>query len=185
MITSPCLDCRGTGKVQESGEVPVEVPAGVDSGMRLRLRGLGESGEPGAPAGDLYVFVEVQKHKFFERDGLDLHCQVPVTFAQAALGSEMEIPTLDGKVTVQIPKGTQHGDVHRLRGKGMPDPRGGSGRGHLMVHFAVEVPKKLTKRQEELLRELAELDKVHVSPEQKSFLERIREYFAPEENQEA
>lgn len=158
------------------------MPAGVDTGMRLRVRGQGEDGEPGDPPGDLYVLIQIEADTFFEREERDLHCRVPIGFAQAALGSEIEVPTLEGTQTLEIPRGTQTGTAFRLRGKGMPDPRS-RGRGDLHIHVYIETPKKLTKRQEELLRELAELDKVHVNPEQKSFFERIRDYFvAHEEN---
>ncbi|MBY0589325.1 molecular chaperone DnaJ [bacterium] len=175
MIADPCRDCKGRGRVQESAEVDVDVPSGVDTGMHLRVRNQGEAGEPGAPAGDLYVLVQIDPHSLFERSGSDLHCRVPISFAQAALGTEIDIPTLAGRETLQIGRGTQPGDVIRLRGKGMPDPRGGM-RGDLLLHVGIDVPKKLTKKQEELLRELAELDKSHVSPERKSWLDTVAEY---------
>jgi molecular chaperone DnaJ len=175
MIADPCRDCKGRGRVQESAEVDVDVPPGVDTGMHLRVRNQGEAGEPGAPAGDLYVLVQIDPHSLFERSGSDLHCRVPISFAQAALGTEIDIPTLAGRETLQIGRGTQPGDVIRLRGKGMPDPRGGM-RGDLLLHVGIDVPKKLTKKQEELLRELAELDKSHVSPERKSWLDTVAEY---------
>lgn len=175
MISDPCGDCGGRGRVVESGEVEVDVPAGVDSGMHLRVRGQGEAGEPGGAAGDLYVLVNVERHSLFEREGIHLHCRVPVGYAQATLGTEIDIPTLGGKEKINIPRGTQPGEVIRLRGKGMPDPRGGVG-GDLLLHINVEVPKRLSKRQEELLRELAELEHQHVSPERKSWLDTVSEY---------
>jgi molecular chaperone DnaJ len=175
MIADPCRDCKGRGRVQESAEVEVEVPAGVDTGMHLRIRGQGESGDPGAPAGDLYVLIQLDKHSLFERNGSDLHCRVPLAFAQAALGTDIDVPTLAGKETFAVPRGTQPGEVFRLRGKGMPDPRGGV-RGDLLLHVRIDVPKKLTKKQEELLRELAELDQQHVSAERKSWLDTVGEY---------
>lgn len=183
MITDPCRDCAGRGRVQESTEVTVEVPAGVDSGMHLRVRGQGEAGEPGGAPGDLYVLINIQPHKFFQREGSDLHCRLPLAFTQAALGSEVEVPTLQAKETVTIPAGTQPGETIRLRGKGMPDPRGGP-RGDLVLHVQVEVPKKLAKRQEELLRELAELEHQHVTPERKSFMKQLGEMIFGEEKKE-
>lgn len=180
LIARPCRACRGAGRVPEGAEVEVEAPPGVDSGMRLRIRGQGEAGDPGARAGDLYVLIDVEAHPLLEREGNDLHCRVPISFPQAALGAEVRVPTIDGTQTVTVPKASQTGDEIRLAGKGMPDPRGGR-RGNLYVHLFVEVPKQLTKRQEELLRELADLDEVEVNPHQKSFFDRIREYFVPDE----
>lgn len=174
-ITDPCTDCRGRGRVVETAEVDVEIPPGVDHGMHLRVREQGEAGEPGGPAGDLYVLVQITKHPIFERDGSDLHCRIPVAYTQAALGAEIDVPTLNGPDKFTLPRGTQPGEVFRLRGKGMPDPRGGS-RGDLHLHLTIDVPKKLNKRQEELLRELAELDHKHVSPERKSWLDTVSEY---------
>lgn len=176
IIAIPCEACRGAGRVMETSEVPIEAPAGIDAGMRLRIRGQGEPGDPGAPSGDLYVLIDVERHPFLEREGNDLFCQTPISYAQAALGADVQVPTLDGPQTVTVEKGTQNGDQIRLRGKGMPDPRGG-GKGSLYVRFFVEVPKKLTKRQEELLREFSEIEQKHVGAEHKSFLERIKDYF--------
>lgn len=183
MISDPCRDCAGRGRVQETNEVTVDVPAGVDSGMHLRVRGQGEAGEPGGASGDLYVLINVQAHKFFQREGNDLHCRIPLSFTQAALGSDMEIPTLEAKHTVTIPSGTQPGEIIRLRGKGMPDPQRGP-RGDLVLHVQVEVPKKLAKRQEELLRELAEIEHQHVTPERKSFMKQLGEMIFGEEQKE-
>lgn len=180
IIVSPCQDCGGSGQMIESTKIPVDVPAGVATAMRLRVRGQGEPGDPGAPAGDLYVFVEVERHHFFARDGHDLHLTIPITFTQAALGAEIEVPTLEGPEKVEIPRGSQNGHVLRMRGRGMPDPRGG-GKGSLLVKLHVEIPKHLTHRQEELLRELAEIEQANVSPEQKSFFERIKSYFVPDD----
>jgi molecular chaperone DnaJ len=183
IITTPCGACGGSGQTYENTKVPVEVPAGIATAMRLRIRGQGEPGDPGAPPGDLYVFVEVERHQFFARDGHDLHVAIPVSFTQAALGAEIEVPTLDGTEHVHLPKGSQNGHVLRLRGKGMPDPRGG-GRGNLLVKVFVEVPKQLTPRQEELLRELAEIEEANVNPEQKSLFERIKSYFVHDEHRD-
>jgi molecular chaperone DnaJ len=169
--------CRGNGAVQIERALTVEVPAGIDDGMRMCIRGEGEPGEPGAPAGDLYCFVRVRQHPLFVRQGPELHCEVPITFGQAALGGPLEVPTLEGKyATATLLRGAQAGDEIRISGKGMPSVRGGRP-GDLVVHLRVVTPTNLTKRQEELLRELAELDGKHVSPERKSFMERVKEFF--------
>ncbi|HVJ83831.1 MAG TPA: DnaJ C-terminal domain-containing protein, partial [Planctomycetia bacterium] len=183
IVKSPCESCRGEGLVGETRDVEVQLPPGLDNGMRLRVRGQGEHGPAGAPAGDLFVRIEVKADSLFERDGVDLHCRMPIGFAQAALGAHVEAPTLEGKHPLEIPRGTQSGDTVRLRHRGMPDPQGG-GRGDLFIHLFVEVPKKLGKRQEELLRELAELEKTHVDPQRKSFFERIVDYFRVDERPE-
>jgi molecular chaperone DnaJ len=157
----------------------VDVPPGVESGMLLQVRGQGEPGDPGAPRGNLKIQVIVRKHPFFERNRNDLFCQVPISFSQAALGAEIEVPTLDGPDRLHVPRGTQSGDVLRIKGRGMPDV-GGRGRGDELVEIVVETPRSLTARQEELLRELAELDHEHVSPKRKSFFEKLRDYFTEE-----
>jgi molecular chaperone DnaJ len=177
IVSTPCLECHGSGLVRVTKEISVDVPAGIDSGMRLVLRDQGEAGEPGGANGDLYVLVEVEPHPLFEREGNDLHCRVPITFPLAALGGDIEVPTLKGPQSLTLKRGTQSGDTVRLRGKGMPDPRGSGGRGDLVIHVFIETPKTLTKRQEELLREFAEIERSHVGPEQKSFLDRLRELF--------
>ncbi|MGL5096006.1 MAG: molecular chaperone DnaJ, partial [Planctomycetia bacterium] len=142
IITNPCTSCRGSGKTVETAEVPVPIPPGVDSGMRLRLSGQGEDGEPGAPRGDLYVVMEVKQHPFFERNGRDLHCRVPIPYSLAALGGDFEVPTLGGKKTVTLPKGSPHGHITKLRHEGMPDVQG-RGRGDLLIETNIEIPKKL------------------------------------------
>ena len=197
-IQTTCPACRGTGSIIREkcptchgGKVKtvhvtldVKVPAGVDNEMQLCLRGEGDPGDSGGPNGDLYIDIRVKKHPLFQRDGRHLVCEVPITFAQAALGAELEIPVLSGKHLLTIPTGTQAGEVFRLRGFGMPDPQGGS-RGDMLVHVQIEVPKKLTKKQEELLRQLAELDAKHVSPHRKSFFESVKKFFTPQEDGEA
>ena len=177
VISDPCSSCRGRGRVSAKRKLEVAVPAGVDTGNRIRLDGEGEGGDEGAPRGDLYCLIRVKPHEFFERDGRDLVCRVPITFSQAALGAEIEVPTLDGRETLTVPRGTQSGDVLTLKGRGMPDVRT-QRRGDLLVQIVVETPKKLTPRQEELFRELAEIDQENVSPQRKSFLERVRSFFA-------
>jgi molecular chaperone DnaJ len=148
--------------------------------MRVRLTGYGEPSPEGGPPGDCYCFVAVKKHKLFEREGNHLVLRMPISYSQAALGASIEVPTMAGPHELRVPAGTQSGDVFRVRGRGMPDPRGGSA-GDLHVQTYIEVPKKLSSRQDKLLRELAEVEKNEVSPHRKSFLERLREYFAPSE----
>jgi molecular chaperone DnaJ len=177
VITDPCGRCRGAGVVQIEKALTVQVPAGVDEGMSIRLNGEGEAGDPGAPPGDLYCVIKVRQHPLFVRHNQELHCEVPITFSQAALGGPLEVPTLDGKyVTAQLARGTQAGDEIRVQGKGMPHVRGGRP-GDLVVHLRVVTPRKLTKRQEELMRELGEIDGNHVPPERRSFLDRVKEFF--------
>lgn len=183
VVRDKCVDCRGTRVVSRSSKLEVKVPAGIDNGMQLCLRGEGEPGEGGGPAGDLYVDVRVKPHPLFERNGKHLTCEVPITFAQAALGTELDIPILTGKHHIAVPAGTQPGEILRLRGQGMPDVQGGP-RGDLHVQFEVEVPKKLSKKQEELLRQLAELDDKQVSAHRKSFLESVTEFFGASKPEE-
>jgi molecular chaperone DnaJ len=178
VISEPCKACRGHGAVEVERALTVSVPAGIDDGMRMCLQGEGEAGDPGAPPGDLYCLVRVRQHPLFARNGQELHCEVPITYSQAALGGTLEVPTVEGRyINASLQRGTQAGDEIRIPGKGMPHLRGGRA-GDLVVHLRVITPTNLTKRQEELLRELAELDGKHVSPERKSFLERVKEFFS-------
>ena len=176
-IETPCPECRGTGRVRQARDLDVRIPAGVDTGMRLRLDGQGDAGDNGAPPGDLFCDILVRPHPFFERQGSDLICQVPIAFGQAALGADIEVPVLAGKRTMKIRAGTQSGQVYRLRGEGMPDPHG-YGRGDVLVQVVLETPTKLTKEQRELFGKLATLEEKHVSPERKSFFEKLRDYFS-------
>lgn len=155
IIKDPCNDCHGQGRKQKTKTLNVKIPAGVDTGDRIRLANEGEAGEMGAPAGDLYVQVHVKEHHIFERDGNNLYCEVPVSFAMAALGGEVEVPTLDGRVNLKVPEETQTGRMFRMRGKGVKSVRGGAV-GDLIVKLLVETPVKLSARQKELLRELEE-----------------------------
>jgi molecular chaperone DnaJ len=175
-VTDPCPPCRGSGRVNQVAHLKVDVPPGVESGMWLQYRGQGEPGDPGAPRGNLRIQVVVKKHPFFERNRNDLVCQVPISFPQAALGAEIDVPTLDGPEHLQVPRGTQSGDILRIKGRGMPDISG-RGRGDELVEVVVETPRRLSERQEELLRELAEIDHEDVSPKRKSFFEKLRDYF--------
>jgi molecular chaperone DnaJ len=177
IITDPCPACSGHGRVVAKRTLEVDIPAGVDTGTAVRLPGEGEAGEPGGPRGDLYCVVRVREHALFQRDGANLICRVPITFSQATLGAEIEVPTLEGPVPFSLKRGVQSGDVLRLAGKGMPALKGHR-RGDLLVQVIVETPRKLTARQEELFRQLAELDDKHVSPERKGFLDKLKEFFA-------
>lgn len=156
-ITDPCPECRGIGIVQTPKKLSVKIPAGVDDGKALRLSGQGEEGSNGGPAGDLYVVPHIAPHEFFERHGTEIHCQIPISFPQAALGADIEVPSLHGPQTLTIPRGTQTGERLTLRGCGVPTLRG-EGRGNQIVHIVVKTPTQLTERQEELLRELATLE---------------------------
>lgn len=179
VIRDKCPKCSGSGREAKTVRLEVKVPAGVDNGMQLCLRGEGDPGNFGGPRGDLYCDIHVAEHPLFERRGHDLVCTVPVSFSQAALGTELDIPLLDGKHRLPIPAGTQPGEVIRLRGKGMPDPHSRR-KGDLLVQVHIEVPRKLTPRLEELLRELAGLEEKNVSAHQKSFLEKLKDYFGAE-----
>ena len=158
IIQHPCKECRGVGKTRKNRTIEVKIPPGVDAGTKLRIRGEGEAGESGGPPGDLYIFIFVEPHDFFSRDGDDVICRIPVSFPHAALGTEIEVPTLTGKNTLFIPKGTETGEVLRIKGEGIPKMRG-YGRGDQLVQVIVKTPKNLTKRQEELLREFEQIGK--------------------------
>ncbi len=156
-IPHPCVECRGRGQVRQRKTVSVKIPAGVDNGSRLRLSGEGEAGSQGGPAGDLYVFIHVKPHDFFQRRETDVICEVPISFVQAALGDEIMVPTLTGEKKLKIHRGTQPGDLYRFRGAGIPSLRNGT-RGDQIVQVAVKTPTHLTKKQEALLREFKELE---------------------------
>ncbi len=155
-IPHPCKECRGAGKVRKDKKIQIKIPPGVDMGSKLRIRGEGEPGERGGPSGDLFVFIYVEPHDFFSREGDEILCQIPISFPQAALGAEMEIPTLNGKKKISIPKGTESGEILRIKGEGFPKLKG-YGRGDQLVQVIVKTPKNLTKRQEEILREFEEV----------------------------
>lgn len=178
IIADPCTSCRGEGRVEETKTLSVKVPAGVDTGDRIRLTGEGEASPNGGPAGDLYVQMQVRPHAIFKRDGKNLHCDVPISFADAALGGELDVPTLEGRVKLKIPPETQTGKSFRLRGKGITPVRGGS-TGDLICKVTVETPVSLNKRQKELLQELqaslAGDDKQ--SPRAKSWFDGVKTFF--------
>ncbi len=178
MITDPCGSCHGHGRVEEHKTLSVKVPAGVDTGDRIRLSGEGESGTLGGPSGDLYVVVNVREHAIFQRDGKHLYCEVPISFVDAALGGELEVPTLDGRVKLKIPEGTQTGKLFRLRGKGVAPVRGG-GAGDLMCKVAVETPVNLDRRQRELLEEFRQslVGNSSNSPKANGWFEGVKRFF--------
>ena len=180
MIRDKCPDCGGEGLTMEHVERRVTIPAGVDRDVRVRLAGEGEPGANGGPPGDCYCVIEIEDHPFLTREGRDLHCEVPITFSQAALGATVEVPTLDGPKPLAIARGTQAGDVVRVKGLGMPEVRG-RGIGDLHVHVHVEVPKTLSPKAEQLLRDLAAEEQKAVSPKRSSFFSRLSEYFQPKD----
>ncbi|QYN43014.1 molecular chaperone DnaJ [Gilliamella sp. ESL0443] len=180
IVKNPCKKCHGEGRIQKTKTLSVTIPAGVDTGNRIRLSGEGEAGLNGAPAGDLYVQVQVKPHAIFERDGTNLHCEIPINIVLASLGGEVEVPTLNGKVSLTIPAETQTGKMFRLRGKGIKSLRG-STVGDLYCHVVVETPVNLTGKQKELLKELGESFKADKnskhSPKEKSFFDKVKKFF--------
>ena len=176
VITDPCAKCQGQGVVRRTQNLSVKIPAGVDTGSRLKLRGEGEAGAAGGPSGDLYVVIRVREHPLFRREDGDVICDIPLSFPQAALGADIEVPTLEGKQRMRIPPGTQSGATFRLKGKGIADLRG-YGRGDHVVHVVVETPRKLTKRQQELLEEFAKTSGQEVHPMSRGFLDKVKEMF--------
>jgi molecular chaperone DnaJ len=177
IITDPCTTCRGETRVAREFQMKVKVPAGVEDGTRIRYSGEGEAGRFGGPRGDLYVVLTVRPHDFFERDGHDLHCVVPISFPQAALGAEIQIPGLDGEVTLRVPEGTQSGKEFRIRNHGVPHLNE-SGRGDLLVEVMVQTPKKLSRTQRELVRQLAESMAVENKPASRNMLNKMKDLFS-------
>jgi molecular chaperone DnaJ len=180
VVKEPCPKCRGAAYVVRRVKREVIVPAGIDDEMRIRLAGEGDPSPDGGPSGDCYCIVHVAEHSLFQRDGQDLIVRLPIAYSQAALGATVEVPTLEGREPLEVPAGTQPGEVFKLRGRGMPDPRR-SGRGNLLVEVSIEVPKHLTTRQETLLRDLAAEERTHVSPHRKRFFDKLKQYFVSEE----
>jgi molecular chaperone DnaJ len=176
LLTDPCPDCRGTGRGRKKRILTVHVPPGVEEGQVVRIRGEGEPGEAGQLRGDLRCYVRVRPHPLLGRSGSNLVCQVPITYTQAVLGATIEVPTLTGREQVLIPPGTQHGDTVTLKGRGLPNMRTGR-KGDQLVQTLIEVPRKFSKRQEELLRELAATEDIEVLPARKGFFEKLKEYF--------
>ncbi|HZU10064.1 MAG TPA: molecular chaperone DnaJ [Pseudacidobacterium sp.] len=177
VISDPCRTCRGDGRVERQRTIQVTIPAGVEEGTRIRYQGEGDAGRQGGPSGDLYIVLSVKPHAFFERDGNDLHCVVPISFPQAALGDEITIPTLEGDTVLKIPEGTQSGKEFRIRGKGVPYLNE-HGRGDLVVQVVVQTPKKLTKVQKELLRQLSESLAIENKPTSRSLFSKVKEMFS-------
>ncbi|MGZ4820907.1 MAG: molecular chaperone DnaJ [Terriglobales bacterium] len=176
VITDPCKACRGEGRQVRERMIDVKVPAGVEDGTRIRYSSQGEAGAHGGPAGDLYIVLHVKEHSMFEREGKDLHCVVPISFSQAALGAEIEIPTLEGVEKLKIPDGTQSGTVFKLRNRGAP-VLNGRGKGDLFVEVKVHTPSKLTKRQRELLQEFAGTDGIENKPQRATILGKVKDIF--------
>ncbi|HEY3301740.1 MAG TPA: molecular chaperone DnaJ [Methylophilaceae bacterium] len=179
MVKDPCPTCTGGGRVKQHKTLSVKIPAGVDEGDRIRLSGEGEAGVNGGPPGDLYVVVHLKAHSVFQREGGDLHCEMPISYTVAALGGEIEIPTLDGHAKMKIPAETQSGATFRLRGKGIKPLRSNEN-GDLMCHVVVETPVKLNERQKELLRELEAINQQDAgkhSPRAKSWLDKVKDFF--------
>jgi molecular chaperone DnaJ len=176
IIKNPCKSCAGHGRVEKDRSLSVNIPAGVETGTRIRLAGEGEAGLRGGPTGDLYIFIEVKEHSLFQRDGVNLFCRVPISFTTASLGGEVEVPTIDGgKSRVKVPAGSQTGKQMRLRAKGMPALRGG-GSGDMLIELAVETPVNLTTRQRELLREFEQLSEEN-HPEGSSFFSKVKGFW--------
>jgi len=179
VIPEPCVTCHGAGRVKKHKTLSVKIPSGVDTDDRIRLTGEGEAGLNGGPSGDLYVVVHLKPHQVFQRDGADLHCEMPISFATAALGGELEIPTLDGHATIKVPAETQSGQTFRLRNKGIRPVRG-SVQGDLYCHVAVETPVKLTSKQKDLLREFEKIneeDPGKHNPRAKGWFDKVRDFF--------
>ncbi len=176
IVKNPCKVCRGAGRIEKERQLSVNIPAGVETGTRIRLGGEGEAGMRGGPAGDLYIFIEVKDHAIFQRESVNLYCRIPVSMTTAALGGEVEVPTIDGgRSLVKVPAGSQTGKQMRLRGKGMPALRGG-GTGDMVIEFAVETPINLTTRQRELLREFESLAENN-NPEGSSFFSKVKGFW--------
>jgi molecular chaperone DnaJ len=176
VISDPCVECRGAGRVTEERKLSVNIPAGIEDGTRIRLAGEGEAGLRGGPAGDLYIFLSIKPHEFFQRDGADIFCRVPVSVTTAALGGEFQVPTIDGgKTRVKVPDGTQTGKQFRLKSKGMPVLRAGRV-GDMYIQVVVETPQNLTRRQRELLEEFEQVSSPQNNPESTGFFARVRDF---------
>ncbi|OXT01955.1 molecular chaperone DnaJ [Notoacmeibacter marinus] len=177
VVSDPCKNCSGDGRIQEERSLSVNIPAGIEDGTRIRLASEGEAGLRGGPSGDLYIFVSITPHEFFQRDGADLYCRVPISMATAALGGQFDVGTLDGsQARVKVPEGTQNGKQFRLKGKGMPVLRE-TVVGDLYIQVAVETPQKLNKRQRELLQEFADISEAENSPQSTGFFNRMKDFF--------
>lgn len=176
VITDPCPKCKGEGRLLRQRTVEAKVPPGVEDGTRIRFAGYGEAGAFGGPPGDLYVVLHVKEHAFFSREGNDLHCVIPISFTQAALGADIKVPTLEGDQTLKIPEGTQSGTTFRIKNKGVPVLQG-RGKGDLYVEVRSHTPTKLTKRQRELLQELDTLTRIENKPQRSTLVEKMKDIF--------
>jgi molecular chaperone DnaJ len=179
MIPEPCPSCSGAGRIKRNKTLEVKIPAGIDNGMRIRSTGNGEPGTNGGPSGDLYVEIHIKPHAVFQREGDDLHCEMPISFTKAAIGGEIEVPTLTGKVSFTVPEGTQTGKTFRLKGKGIKGVRSGYA-GDLFCHMIVETPVKLTEKQKDLLREFDRLTNeggAKHSPQSKGWMDKVKDFF--------
>jgi molecular chaperone DnaJ len=179
IVTDPCKECKGEGRLREKLHVKVHIPAGVDTGMRLKMSGYGDAGDGGGPPGDLYVFINVDSHPIFGREGDDLLLDLPIGFAEAALGAKKEIPTLEENFNLTIPEGTQGGKVFRVKGKGFPNVHG-RGKGDLLIKTIVETPTHLTAKQKEVLKEFGKTEGIDNHPGKRSFMEKIKSFFSEE-----
>lgn len=177
IIETPCKGCKGEGRSRSVRKLKITIPPGVDNGSRIRYRGEGEAGSQGGVRGDLYIIVKVREHQLFHREEDNLLCEMPISFPQAALGTQVEIPTLDGDITLKIPAGTQTDKVFRIKGKGMPSLRRGHGRGDLYMRVIVETPTKLNDRQKKLIEEFAEISGDEVHPLSKNFFDKFKDVF--------
>jgi molecular chaperone DnaJ len=176
IVSNPCKPCAGEGRVEQRRKLKLRIPAGIEDGARLRSAGNGEAGLRGGPTGDLYVMIHVRPHEVFARDGDDILCEMPISFTTAALGGELEVPTLSGSASLKVPAGTQHGTMFRLRGKGLPNVHG-HGRGDELIRVLVEVPSRLTRAQREKLEEFAKATGDESYPQRTSFLEKAKSFF--------
>jgi molecular chaperone DnaJ len=177
VISDPCPDCSGSGRTTEERKLSVNIPAGIEDGTRIRLAGEGEAGLRGGPAGDLYIFLSIRPHEFFQRDGADIFCRVPISVTTAALGGEFQVPTIDaGKTRVKVPEGSQTGKQFRLKGKGMPVLRTNRV-GDMYIQIVVETPRSLSRRQRELLEEFEQASSAENNPESTGFFARVRDFF--------
>jgi molecular chaperone DnaJ len=176
VITNPCKKCKGTGRVPKKRIVNVKIPAGVHEGQGVRVAGEGEPGRSGGPRGDLYCYVRIKPHEFLHRDGNNVVAVVPISFTEAALGTSIEVPSLNGAKLLKIPPGTQYGNIFRIKGQGLPDIRSGRS-GDQLVQVTIETPVKLNAKQQELLREFAKTEDKSVYPQSRGFFEKLKKYF--------
>jgi molecular chaperone DnaJ len=176
VITDPCRNCKGSGRIGHKRVLSIKIPAGVHEGQGIRAPNEGEPGRGGGPRGDLYCYVRIKPHPFLQRDGSDLIAAVPISFTQAALGATIDVPSLNGAKQLKVPPGTQYGDLFRIRGQGLPDLRTGRA-GDEIIQVAVEIPKKLNSKQEQLLREFAATENKDVMPQSVGFFEKLKKYF--------